>query len=114
MSPARRQNKHSRSSPPFVRLGRDMIFNCAEWRKLKPASKLLYICIKAKYNGSNNGKIGLTYSELKGYKGLSSPSTISKAQDELIKNNWIKITHHGGLFRYFNLYELTWMHDELQ
>ena len=78
-----------------------------EWKDLSPAAKLLYIYIKPKYNGFNNGSIRLYYSELKGVKGLSSPSTISKANKELEIKGWIKRTKYGGLYRYFNEYLLT-------
>ena len=66
----------------------------------EPQGLLLYLHIKAKYNGSNNGKIRLPYSELEGINGISSPKTISKAQQELIDKGWITKTKHGGLYRY--------------
>ena len=108
----RKKYKHW-DDPPYARLARDLLFECVEWKALSPPAKLLYLHIKAKYNGSNNGDIKLTYSELKGSCGLSSPKTISKAQNELIEKEWIKKTAYGGLYRYSNLYELTWNYDIL-
>jgi len=83
-----------------------------EWKELKPASKLFYIYVKGKYNGSNNGKIQLHYSELRGVKGLSSDPTISNSIKELEEKEWLRRTKHGGLYRYFNEFELTGKHDD--
>lgn len=110
---AKRRKRRENDTPPFVRLERDLLLNQEEWKQLSPAAKLLYLYIKAKYNSVNNGEIRLTYSELKGVKGLSSPKTIAKAQDELVQKGWIVRTQYGGMYRYFNLYELTWKYDSL-
>ena len=113
MGIAKRRRKDGRDSPPFIRCEKDMLLNCKEWKELTSAAKLLYVYIKLKYNGSNNGKIRLPYSELRGIKGISSSKTISNAQSELIKKGWISVTQHGGMYRYFNLYKLTWRFDRL-
>jgi hypothetical protein len=113
MSIAKRRRKNGRDSPPFARLEKDMLLNCSGWKDLSPSAKLLYMYIKAKYNGSNNGEIKLSYSELSGVKGISSSRTISKAQLELTTKEWIEITTHGGMYRYSNLYKLTWRFDNL-
>ncbi|MDH4219971.1 MAG: helix-turn-helix domain-containing protein [Candidatus Aminicenantes bacterium] len=104
----RRRDKGHKS---FVMLSRRML-RFEEWKDLSPAAKLFYIYLKGKYNGINNGGIQLHYSELKGVKGLSSPSTISKASKELERRGWIRRTKQGGLHRYYNEYELTGDHDE--
>ena len=111
MSYAKRQRKKERDTPPWVRLSKDLLYECTEWKELTPAAKLLYLYMKAKYNGSNNKQIKVTYSELKGVRGLSAPKTISKASLELERKGWFKRTQYGGLFRYYNLYELTWEYD---
>lgn len=111
MSFAKRRRKKERDTEPYVRLARYMLFDSKEWKDLSPAAKLLYLHIKAKYNGSNNEKIRLSYSELKGNTGISSPKTISNAQKELIKKGWIERAKYGGLYRYSNLYKLTWKYD---
>lgn len=97
---------------PFVMIGRSMLLRCKEWKELSPAAKILYLYLKAKYNGSNNGSIRLYYSELKDVKGVSSPSTISKAIKEIEKKGWIKRTIYGGLYRHFNDYELSGKYDD--
>jgi len=108
MSRARRRNKGYKS---FVMLPRKMI-RSQEWKNLGPAAKILYIHLKGKYNGHNNGEIRLYYSELKGIQGLLSPSTVSKAFKELEEEGWIKRTKLGGLYRTINEYELTGNFDD--
>jgi predicted transcriptional regulator len=88
------------------------ILKLDEWKNLSPSAKILYIHLKAKYNGSNNGNIDLHYSEMKGIKGLSSHSTISKALKELLDKDWIKKKEFGGLYRHSNKYELTGTFDD--
>jgi len=89
-----------------------MLWKCDEWKELSPAAKLLYIHVKGKWNGYNNGQIRVYYSELKGFRGISADSTISKASKELQEKGWIKRTKLGGLHRYFNEYELTGKYDD--
>lgn len=106
------KRKRDKRYNSFVPLSRKML-RCKEWKELSPRAKLLYIYIKSKYNGFNNGKIRLYYSELKGIRGLSSPATISKANKELESKGWVKRTRYGGLYRYFNEYRLTGKYDDL-
>jgi DNA-binding MarR family transcriptional regulator len=105
----RKSPKRNRS---FVMLGRRMLLKDPDWKSLSAAAKLVYIYLKAKFNGANNGVIRLHYSELKGVRGLSSPSTISRSFKELENKGWIKRKKYGGLHRYFNEYELTGKHDD--
>lgn len=83
-----------------------------EWKELTPKAKTLYIHLKAKFNGSNNGQIRLYYSELKDMKGFSSHNTISSSFKELENKEWIERTEIGGLYRHFNEYKLTGKYDE--
>ena len=53
-----------RSSPPFVMLEHKTL-RSKEWKSLIPSEKLIYIYIKANFNGLNNGKISFKYSEAK-------------------------------------------------
>jgi hypothetical protein len=96
----------------FLMLGRDMVLHCDEWKQLSPRAIKLYLCIKAKHNGRNNGDICLHYSELETVKGLSSPSTVSKAFRELEKKGWIERIGLGGLYRIPNKYGLTGKYDD--
>lgn len=104
----RKRNKGHKS---FVMLPRKML-RCEGWKNLSPAAKILYIHLKGKYNGHNNREIRLHYSELNGVKGLSSSSTISNAFKELEEGKWIKRIKIGGMYRYFNEYELTGYYDD--
>jgi len=103
----RSRNKGHKS---FVMLPRQMLRGEA-WKELTPAAKILYVYLKGKYNGINNGGIKLYYSELKGVNGISSPNTVSRAFRELEEKGWIKRTKIGGLYRHYNEYELTGEHD---
>ena len=106
------KRRKTQGNKSFVMLGRGMLLGNLEWKGLSIAAKVLYVYLKAKYNGSNNGGIHLHYSELKGVKGLSSPSTVSRAFRELENKAWIKRTKQGGLYRYFNEYELIGGHGD--
>jgi len=107
------KHKNTRSSEPYIRLARRLLLSSSDWKCLPSSAKLLYLYLKAKYNGNNNGKIKLAYYELKGVRGLSSPSTISAAQDQLKKQGWITIEFFGGFRRHSNLYSLTGKFDDL-
>jgi len=96
----------------FFMLGREMILHCDEWKQLSPSAKILYLYVKAKHNGSNNNQICLHYSELETVRGLSSPSTVSKAFSELEQKGWIERTSLGGLYRTPNKYGLTGKYDD--
>ena len=96
----------------FMMLGRDMVLHCDEWKQLSPSAKILYICVKAKHNGTNNGNIILHYSELEAVEGLRSPSTVSKAFKELAQKGWITKTSNGGMYRIPNKYGLTGRYDD--
>jgi Fe2+ or Zn2+ uptake regulation protein len=82
-----------------------------EWKSLTPSEKLIYIYIKANYNGLNNGKIPFKYSEA---KDEFSDTTIWRALKRLVKKGWIQKTRHGGMFRFYCLYKLTGKHDRIR
>lgn len=107
------KHKNTRNSEPYIRLARRLLLSSDEWKGLCSSAKLLYLYLKAKYNGSNNGKIKLAYHELRGVHGLSSPSTISAAQAQLRERGWITIEFFGGIRRHSNLYGLTGKFDDL-
>jgi len=90
-----------------------MLFKSDEWKQLSPRAKILYLYIKAKYNGTNNGHIRLYYSELKKIRGFKSYFVISAAFKELEGKEWINRTQLGGLYRHFNEYRLTGKYDSM-
>jgi DNA-binding MarR family transcriptional regulator len=96
---------NKRRNPSFVMLTRSML-RSRDWERLSSKAKLFYIHLKAKYNGSNNGEILLHYSELKKVRGISAPSTISKAIDELISKGWI-LKEREGKFMKATRFRLT-------
>lgn len=95
----------------FVMIPRKILQD-EDWRRFTSSAKILYIYLKGRYNGRNNGQIRLYYSQLKTVKGLSSPGTISHAFHELKEAGWITPTKYGGLFRHFNEYKLTGKVDD--
>lgn len=94
---------------PFAPIFKDVLSK-PEWKSLSRSEKLIYIYIKANYNGRNNGEIPFTYLSV---KGEFASATISKALKGLIRNGWIEKTEHGGLFRYYCLYKLTLKYDRV-
>jgi DNA-binding MarR family transcriptional regulator len=97
-----------RRFPSFVALDRAML-KAKEWRlELSASEKLLYIYLKNKYVGINNGEIELHYSEL---ADLMAPGTIARAFKGLEQKGWIEKTKFGGLYRYVNRYRLTGKYD---
>lgn len=87
-----------------------MIFS-KEWTDLSPASKIIYIQMKGKYNSNNNGKLKLYYSELRKIKGLKCSRTISRGFRELEEKEWIRRTKLGGAYGRSNEYKITGKYD---
>ena len=52
--------QRKRGSPKFVMISHSMA-DTAAWRKLKPAPRALYLEIKRRYNGYNNGSVLLSH-----------------------------------------------------
>jgi hypothetical protein len=55
----------------FVGLERRLFHQCPEFRDLTPRAIVLYLHLKSKYNGGNNGDLSLHYSEVKGARDSS-------------------------------------------
>lgn len=94
----------------YSKMPRQMIFS-KEWTDLRPASKIIYIQMKGKYNSNNNGKLKLYYSELRKIKGLKCSRTISRGFRELEEKEWIRRTKLGGAYGRSNEYEITGKYD---
>lgn len=95
---------------PFVMIERETL-RSLNWKQLSHSEKLIYIYVKANYNGSNNGEISFKYSEV---KDEFSSATISKSLKSLISKGWIEKTKHGGLYRYYCKYKLTSKYDRIR
>lgn len=99
--------KRKRKSPPFVGISREAL-KSDSWRKnLSSSAKVLYLHIKRKYVGTNNGDIDLHYSEV----DFMASGTISKALKQLEAEEWIERTKRGGLYRFVNKFKLTGKYD---
>ena len=103
-------SKKKRRYGSFVMLEKATL-QSREWKNLAKAEMITYIYIKKNYNGGNNGKIPLKYSEL---KGVLAPATLSKALKGLLRKDWIEKTQHGGLYRFYCLYRLTAKYDTVR
>lgn len=68
-----KQNKkgRTRGGPPYVQLFH-WIRQTGAWRSLAPYSRLLYVEIRGRYNGSNNGDISMSYREAEELLGCSN------------------------------------------
>ena len=90
------------------------VLESPEWKELSHTEKLLYICVKSKYNGSNNGDIPFKYSE---YEKEFSSATIAKVlggvkqKGTLIEKGWLERKPVGGRFRYEVFFKLTGRFD---
>lgn len=95
----------------FVPLSREML-KSKEWRtKLSSSAKVLYIHIKYKYVGSNNGLIRLYYSEM---GDIMAEGTIARAFQELEEKGWIeRIKIGSGKYRWVYDIKLTGQYDKI-
>ena len=81
------------STERFVKLTYPLIESQA-WRWLRPISQALYIELRRRYNGLNNGRISLSLSEAANIL-KASKSSISKALKQLETHGFIKLTKKG-------------------
>ena len=103
--------RKKKNLPPFVALSREML-KSKEWRtELSSSAKVLYIHIKHKYVGSNNGSIRLYYSEM---GDMMADGTIARAFQELEEAGWIERVKIGtGRYRWVYDIKLTGKHDSI-
>jgi hypothetical protein len=108
-----RKGKKDVSYLPFIRLAKELLYKCPEWWELHPGSRDIYLLLKGKYNGVNNGQLRLYYSEIRKRKirGLRSDKAISRAFRELESKGLVERTKIGGLYHYINEYRLTGKYD---
>ena len=81
------------STELFVKLTYPLIESEA-WKWLRPISKAVYIELKRRYNGLNNGKISLSLSEA-AHILKASKSSISTALKQLETHGFIKLVKKG-------------------
>lgn len=92
-----------RSSPGFVQVW-DKLIDSEAWKELSCYARTVYIEIRHKYNGSNNGNLSYTYRE--GIR-IMTRNRFSKALKELVNNGLIDIIRSGGLYRKNNIFGLS-------
>lgn len=72
------------------------LLNSAAYRVLGPAAKALFIDMRAKVTGTNNGDLSAALSDMK-HQGWTASATLSKALYELRAMGFLAITRSGGL-----------------
>lgn len=110
-----RRKGEKKYCPPFVRLEKSLLLREDQWWILPPGARDLYLLLKCKYNGQNNGEIRLYYSEIRRMKikGLRSDKGISAAFAILEQTGWIEGTRRGGQYRFKTDFKLTGRYDGL-
>jgi hypothetical protein len=81
-------------SPPFVMLPR-WVTHTAAWRHLDPPSRALYLELRERYNGHNNGTIGLGCREAAAAINVG-PDTANRALRKLTEYGFIQAVTKGG------------------
>ena len=81
------------STERFVKLTYPLLESEA-WRWLRPISQSVYIELRRRYNGLNNGRISLSLSE-SAHILKASKSSISKALKQLETHGFIKLIKKG-------------------
>lgn len=99
---SRRKKRRGAIGEAFVALEWSLI-NSEKWKSLPFSAQSLYIRLKQKYRGHNNGEIYLPYTEL---LDEFSRGTISRGFKILIKIGAIAVTKKGGLYREYCKYEI--------
>ena len=95
MAIKRAYKKHKRGTPQFVMLYNWMIDSEA-WLDLKAQPRALYLLIKRRFNGSNNGEIYLSHREAAKLLNMHRNS-IGAYFDVLIEHGFLKQTSRPHL-----------------
>jgi hypothetical protein len=92
----RRVNAKGRSEgvDRFVMLPHYLLKSAA-WRSLKPVERGLYVEVAQRFNGSNNGKIGLGQREA-GMALHVRPQTAGRAFDRLVETGFLRMTRDSA------------------
>lgn len=89
---------HKKPTDPrggHVRLYWGLIDSIA-WRSVSYSSQAVYIAMRRRLQGTNNGNISAALGDMKHY-GISAPSTLAKALRELQTVGLIAVTRQGGI-----------------
>lgn len=96
---ARRHDKTGRSTngPPFVQLFHYMLDSPA-WLSLSLPARAAFVELARRYNGANNGLIGMSATEL-GERIGKSKATAARALNELEEKGFVAVTKVGTFRR---------------
>mgnify|MGYP001126271933 CR=1 FL=1 len=94
-------------SGPFFALPHSVLDSEA-WKRCSPHARALLMELCRQHNGRNNGHLHLSRTWL-APRGWKRPITVNKLRDELIENQLILKTRHGGLNNGTHWFALTWL-----
>lgn len=97
------QKGRSKGKGNFIMLRYDIYYSAA-YQNLNPKAACIYLAIKRRFNGHNNGEIGLSMREAASIAKCSK-STAQKAFNELLAHGLIAMNNKGH-FR--NRHASTW------
>ncbi|MEN5277434.1 hypothetical protein ABE527_10825 [Brucella sp. TWI432] len=106
---AKHDNRGRSNSSPYLQLHR-WFLDCDAWRSLSVYARCLYIEIKRRYNGKNNGAISMSYREAEELVGCSN-KPIPMAFRDLIERGFIKQERRGSFKG--TPFATTWVLTEL-
>lgn len=92
--PSHNAKGRSKTKGKFVML-LDYTTNCDAWRDLKPSAVAIYLVIAQRYNGANNGHIGLSVRDAARLAHVA-PGTAQKALEALQEHGFIKCRKKGA------------------
>lgn len=93
MTNRKRYKKRGQSTEPFVKLTKNYL-NHPAWKTLSPEARCLYIEIRSRYNGLNNGEISLSCREAATVAHCGK-GTANKKLHELMEHGFIKPNKRG-------------------
>ncbi len=101
------------SGPPFVQLHKWLMATAA-WQHLAPNDRCVYIAIKARFNGTNNGTIAFSAREA-GAAINASHHTGNRSLNSLVEHGFLTVTEDSDFNRKLKMartYLLTELPDD--
>lgn len=98
------KNRGKESTQRFVALPYNLLESEA-WKEISPNAALMYVELKRRYNGANNGNITLSYREA-AKAGRCGIGTAKRKLEELQRCGFVKIANKGC---YQNRHATTWI-----
>lgn len=101
------------SGPPFVQLHKWLMATAA-WQHLSPNDRCVYLALKARFNGSNNGRIAFSAREA-GAAINASHHTGNRSLNNLVEHGFLIVTEDSDFNRKVKIartYLLTELPDD--